>query len=189
MALTESNMLALGTLAPAFSLPDFDGRAHDLKEFGAAKALVVAFICNHCPFVKHVRQGFAQFAREYQAKGVAVVAIASNDLEAFPQDGPEGMRAEASEAGYTFPYLLDRDQQVAKAYHAACTPDFYLFDAAHRLVYRGQFDASRPKNDQPVTGADLRAACDAVLAGTAVAAEQKPSIGCNIKWRAGNEPA
>lgn len=189
MALTESNMLALGTLAPAFSLPDFDGRAHDLKEFGAAKALVVAFICNHCPFVKHVRQGFAQFAREYQAKGVAVVAIASNDLEAFPQDGPEGMRAEASEAGYTFPYLLDRDQQVAKAYHAACTPDFYLFDAAHRLVYRGQFDASRPKNDQPVTGADLRAACDAVLAGTAVAAEQKPSIGCNIKWRAGNEPS
>jgi peroxiredoxin len=183
MALTESSMLALGVKAPAFSLPDFAGQLHDLAEFQQSPALVVAFICNHCPYVKHVRLGFAQFAREYQARGVAVVGIMSNDLGSHPQDGPEGMRAEATEAGYTFPYLLDRTQDVARTFRAACTPDFYLFDKARQLVYRGQFDDSRPGNGKPVTGADLRAACDAVLSGRQAPAEQKPSVGCNIKWR------
>ncbi len=149
---------------------------------------MVAFICNHCPFVKHLRTAFAQFAREYQARGVAVVAINSNDIEAYPQDGPQGMAEEAQSAGYTFPYLLDATQEVAKAYKAACTPDFFLFDGQRRLAYRGQFDASRPGNGVPVTGSDLRAACDAVLSGAPVSAEQKPSIGCNIKWKPGNEP-
>lgn len=188
MAAKQSTMLALGTAAPEFSLPDFNGQQHDLAEFKTAKGLVVAFICSHCPFVKHVRGQFAAFAREYQAKGLAVVAIASNDLEAYPQDGPAGMKDEAQTVGYSFPYLLDATQAVAQAYHAACTPDFFLFDAKQRLVYRGQFDASRPTNGVPVTGKDLRAACDALLAGTSVAAEQLPSIGCNIKWKRGNEP-
>lgn len=189
MAAKESTMLALGTAAPDFKLPDFNGKQHSLADFKSAKGLVVAFICSHCPFVKHVRDEFARFAREYQAKGLAVVAIASNDLEAYPQDGPDGMREEAQLVGYSFPYLLDETQAVAKVYQAACTPDFYLFDAQQKLFYRGQFDASRPKNNIPVTGADLRAAAAALLTNQAPLAEQLPSIGCNIKWKMGNEPA
>jgi len=181
-------MLELGTPAPGFSLPDFDGRVHTLADFDGVPALLVAFICSHCPFVKHLRSEFAAMAREYRPRGLAVVAINSNDVEAYPQDGPDGMKAEAVECGYVFPYLLDASQAVAKAYRAACTPDFFLFDAGRRLVYRGQFDDSRPGNGRLVTGADLRAAIDATLAGGAPAAEQQPSLGCNIKWRKGNEP-
>jgi peroxiredoxin len=188
MARTPSTMLPLGTPAPAFRLPDFEGRVHALTDFRDQPALLVAFICNHCPFVRHIRAAFAGYAREYRTQGLAVVAINSNDVVAYPQDGPEGMRAEAAEAGYDFPYLLDETQAVAKAYHAACTPDFYLFDAGRRLAYRGQFDDSRPGNGRPVTGADLRAATAAVLAGLAADARQVPSIGCNIKWKAGNAP-
>jgi peroxiredoxin len=189
MAAKESTMLALGTAAPEFSLLDFNGTRHSLAEFNTAKGLVVAFICSHCPFVKHVRAQFAAFARDYQTKGIAVVAITSNDLQVYPQDGPVGMKDEAQTVGYSFPYLLDDTQAVAKAYQAACTPDFFLFDGQQRLAYRGQFDSSRPSNNVSVTGKDLRAACDAVLAGTPVATDQLPSIGCNIKWRPGNEPA
>ena len=188
MARTPSTMLALGTLAPGFSLPDHDGRQHALGDFAASPALLVAFICNHCPFVRHLRVEFAAFAREYQPRGLAVVAINSNDVEAYPQDGPDAMRAEAAELGYVFPYLLDATQAVAKAYRAACTPDFFLFDAGRRLVYRGQFDDSRPGSGRPVTGADLRAAVDATLAGQAPVPDQLPSLGCNIKWRNGNAP-
>ena len=189
MARTPSTMLALGTPAPDFALPDFDGRRHALGDFARAPGLLVVFICEHCPFVRHVRAAFAALAREYQPRGLAVIAINSNDLGAYPQDGPDAMRAEAAQFGYVFPYLLDESQAVAKAYYAACTPDFFLFDATRRLAYRGQFDDSRPGNGRPVTGADLRAAVDAVLAGRAPAAEQFPSLGCNIKWRPGNAPA
>lgn len=188
MARTPSTMLALGTSAPHFDLPDFDGRRHALDDFAASRALLVAFICNHCPFVKHMRAQFATFAREYAGRGLAVVAIVSNDLDVYPQDGPDAMREEARSLGYVFPYLVDADQQTARAYRAACTPDFFLFGADRRLVYRGQFDDSRPGNDRPVTGADLRLAVDAVLAGTPVDADQRPSLGCNIKWKPGNEP-
>jgi peroxiredoxin len=188
MARTPSTMLALGTPAPGFQLPDFDGRMHALEDFRASPALLVAFICNHCPFVKHIRGEFAAFAREYASRGLAVVAINSNDLEVYPQDGPDAMRQEAAELGYGFAYLVDESQVVAKAYRAACTPDFFLFDTQRRLVYRGQFDDSRPGNNKPVTGADLRAAVEATLAGGRPAAEQFPSLGCNIKWRKGNEP-
>jgi len=188
MARTPSTMLALGTSAPHFDLPDFDGRRHALDDFAASRALLVAFICNHCPFVKHMRAQFATFTREYAGRGLAVVAIMSNDLDVYPQDGPDGMREEARSLGYVFPYLVDADQQTARAYRAACTPDFFLFDADRRLVYRGQFDDSRPGSDRPVTGADLRLAVDAVLAGTPVDADQRPSLGCNIKWKPGNEP-
>lgn len=189
MAAKNSTMLALGTSAPDFSLPDFNGNMHRLSDFKSAKGLVVAFICNHCPFVKHIRAEFSKFARDYQSKGIAVVAINSNDVQTYPQDGPLGMKQEAASAGYIFPYLFDESQSVAKAYQAACTPDFYLFDGAQRLVYRGQFDSSRPGNGQSVTGADLRAATDALLKGVVVNQNQLPSIGCNIKWRIGNEPA
>lgn len=188
MAATPSTMLALGTPAPDFRLPDYKGKEVGRDDFGDAKALLVAFICHHCPFVKHVRAEFARFAREYGPRGLGIVAIAPNDIEAYPQDGPEGMEAEAREAGYAFPYLFDGTQSVAKAYRAACTPDFFLFDRDRRLVYRGQFDGSRPGNRVPVTGADLRAACDAVLSGRPVSADQAPSAGCSIKWKAGNEP-
>ena len=188
MARTPSTMLELGTPAPPFSLPDCDGRVHTLAGFAEAPALLVAFICSHCPFVKHLRNEFAAMARQYQPRGLAVVAINSNDVDAYPQDGPDGMRAEAMQSGYVFPYLLDASQAVAKTYRAACTPDFFLFDARRRLVYRGQFDDSRPGNGRPVTGADLRAAIDATLAGRSPTAEQQPSLGCNIKWRKGNEP-
>ncbi len=189
MARTPSTMLDLGTEAPAFTLPDFDGNLHSLGDFGAAPALLVAFICSHCPFVRHIREEFARMVREYQPRGLAVVAINSNDLDAYPQDGPDGMRDEARTVGYSFPYLVDTTQAVAQAYRAACTPDFFLFDAVRRLAYRGRFDASRPATDVPVTGVDLRAAIDEVLAGRPPRIEQRPSLGCNIKWRPGNEPA
>jgi len=189
MAETPSTMLDLGTPLPSFSLPDFNGRTVSSADVKGSKALVVAFICKHCPFVKHIRQEFSRFAREYEAKGLQVVAIASNDITAFPEDGPEGMKQEAAEAGYVFPYLFDEKQQVARAFRAACTPDLFLFDASGRLAYRGQFDGSRPKNDVPVTGADLRAAADAVLAGKTAPEPQRPSMGCNIKWSPGNAPA
>lgn len=188
MAAKESTMLALGTSAPDFSLPDFNGTLHSLNDFKHAKGLVVAFICCHCPFVQHIRHEFARFAREYQAKGLAVIAIAPNDLQAYPQDGPVGMKQEALMLGYSFPYLLDATQSVAMAYQAACTPDIYLFDGAQKLLYRGQFDASRPRNSIPVSGADLRGAADALLSGKPAPAEQRPSIGCSIKWIPGNEP-
>ena len=176
-------MLALGTPLPIFRLPDFDGRVHASDDLVGRKGLVVAFICSYCPFVRHVRSEFARFAREYQARGLGIVAIMSNDIVVFPQDAPAGMKQEAEQVGYSFPYLLDEQQDVAKAFHAACTPDLFLFDGDRKLVYRGQFDASRPGNTVPVTGADLRAAADALLAGRAIDADQKPSIGCNIKWK------
>jgi peroxiredoxin len=182
MAATQSTMLELGTAAPDFRLAGFDGKVIALDDFRDARGLVIAFICNHCPFVKHIRNEFARFAREYQPQGIAVVAINSNDILAYPEDGPEGMAAEARSAGYTFPYLLDETQAVAKAYRAACTPDLFLFDAQRKLVYRGQFDDSRPGRGT-ATGTDLRAACDALIAGTPVPQNQKPSIGCSIKWK------
>ena len=188
MPKTESTMLALGTKAPHFELPDPRGGTVRLDQFAQAPGLVVMFICNHCPFVKHLQEGLAKFGVDYAAKRLAVVAINSNDVGASPADGPEAMAEDARRLGYTFPYLFDATQAVAKAYRAACTPDFFLFDREHRLVYRGQFDPSRPGNSIPVTGEDLRAACDAVLASRPVGSDQKPSIGCNIKWRAGNAP-
>ncbi len=188
MVKTPSTMLPLGTQAPHFSLPDPQGKLVSLGDFVDAPVLLVAFICNHCPFVKHIAEGFAALAKEYQAKGVAVVAINSNDVENYPDDSPAKMAEEIEARGYTFPYLLDETQEVAQAYRAACTPDFYLFDAGRQLVYRGQLDSSRPGNDVPVTGEDLRAALDATLAGQPTADTQRPSIGCNIKWKPGNEP-
>lgn len=181
-------MLPLGTPAPAFRLPDTTGKPVALDDFKAAPALVVIFMCNHCPYVKHIREGLAAFGRDLRSQGVALVTISSNDAANYPEDGPAKMAQEAKAAGYTFPYLFDETQAVAKAYRAACTPDFYLFDKDRKLVYRGQFDDSRPGSMTPVTGKDLRAAVDAVLAGKPVSAAQKPSIGCNIKWKAGNEP-
>lgn len=183
MALTPSTMVELGTTAPDFSLPDTTGKTVSLSDFEGARALLVMFICNHCPYVKHIRSELAKLGTDYQPQGVAVVAINSNDVESYPADSPEKMVVEAREAGYTFPYLFDETQAVAKAYQAACTPDLYLFDAGRRLVYRGQLDGSRPGNGIPVTGEDLRAALDAVLAGKPVSDEQRPSVGCNIKWR------
>ena len=180
-------MLPLGTAAPDFRLPDTNGKTVSLSDF-KGKPLLVMFICNHCPFVKHIRAGLAQLARDYQPRGVAIVGINSNDVENYPDDSPAKMAQEVKAADYTFPYLYDETQAVAKAYRAACTPDFYLFDKEHRLVYRGQLDDSRPSNSVPVTGKDLRAALDAVLAGKPVSPNQRPSIGCNIKWKAGNEP-
>lgn len=188
MVKTASTMLPLGSPAPEFSLPNVDGKTVSLSDFRDAPGLLVVFMCNHCPFVIHLRDALAAFAREYQEKGLAIVGISSNDVAAYPQDGPEAMKVEAESAGYTFPYLYDETQEVAKAYHAACTPDFFLFDKNHALVYRGQFDDSRPQSGIPITGADLRAACDAVLNGQAVPEDQKPSIGCNIKWAPGNAP-
>jgi peroxiredoxin len=190
MAQTPSTMmLLLGAKAPWFELADPSRRAWSLAGFESSPALLVAFICSHCPFVRHVRAGFAALAAEYQKRGVAVVAIASNDVQAYPEDGPEGMAAEAKEVGYTFPYLFDGTQEVAKAYGAACTPDFFLFDRERRLFYRGQMDGSRPGNGVPVTGEDLRKALDAVLDGRPAPEGQRPSLGCNIKWKPGNEPA
>jgi peroxiredoxin len=188
MALTPSTMLPLGTAAPDFKLPDTNGKTVALADFKNAPALLVIFMCNHCPYVKHIRQGLAQLGRDYLAKGAAIVGISSNDVATHPDDRPARMKEEAKSAGYQFPYLYDETQAVAKAYRAACTPDIYLFDRQHKLVYRGQFDDSRPGNGVPVTGRDLRAALDAVLAGKPVPGEQKPSIGCNIKWKTGNAP-
>jgi peroxiredoxin len=188
MVRTPSTMLPLGTHAPDFSLVNIDGRMVSLSDFDGAPALLVMFICNHCPFVKHIADPLAQFAAEYLAKGVAIVGISSNDAASYPADSPEQMVREAEERGYRFPYLFDETQEVAKDYHAACTPDFFLFDGNRNLVYRGQFDDSRPDSGIPVTGKDLRAALDAVLAGKRPSENQRPSIGCNIKWRPGNEP-
>ncbi len=185
---TPSTMIDIGTPLPSFSLPDFDGKTVTDADFAGSKALLVTFICNHCPFVRHIRQDFSRVVKEYQAKGLRVVAIASNDTKEFPEDGPAGMKEEAAEVGYTFPYLFDEKQKVAQAFHAACTPDLFLFDSQRRLAYRGQFDGSRPKNGVPVTGADLRAALEAVVAGKPAPAMQKPSMGCNIKWSPGNAP-
>ena len=188
MAETPSTMLELGTPLPSFRLQDFDGNAVNSDDFAGARGLLVAFWCPHCPYVRHIRAEFARFVRDFQQRGGAVVAINSNDIAAFPDDSPDGMRREARELGYTFPYLFDETQEVAKAFRAACTPDLFLFDGARRLVYRGQFDDSRPKSPVPVTGKDLRAAADALLAGSAVPVEQRPSLGCNIKWKAGAAP-
>ncbi len=188
MAVTPSTMLPIGTRAPDFQLPDTDGKTVSLDDFPKAPAYLVMFICNHCPYVKHVRKGLADLATDYQGKGVAIVGISANDTVSHPDDSPEMMAREKRDAGYVFPYLFDESQETAKAYKAACTPDFYVFDADRKLVYRGQLDSSRPGNDQPVTGHDLRAALDAVLAGTPVAEDQRPSIGCNIKWKPGNAP-
>ena len=189
MVMVPSTMLELGTPAPEFALPDTEGKTVALADLAGSPALLVMFICNHCPFVKHVREELATLTSEYIGRGVAVVGIQSNDVANYPDDGPEKMKEERETFGYRFPYLLDETQEVAKAYRAACTPDFYVFDAQRKLVYRGQMDDSRPKTEIPVTGADLRAALDAALAGKAPAVEQKPSVGCNIKWRPGNEPA
>ena len=189
MARTPSTMRPLGTPAPDFALPDTDGQIVRLGDFKDSPALLVAFICNHCPYVKHIRSAFAALAKEFQAKGAAIVAISSNDALAYPADGPAAMVAEKAEAGYTFPYLYDESQAVALAYQAACTPDFFLYDATRKLAYRGQMDDSRPSNGLPNDGKDLRAALDAVLEGKPASEVQKASIGCNIKWKPGNEPA
>ncbi len=190
MVRTNSTMLALGTQAIDFALSDTVSGRTVQRTDAAGKPLLVMFLCNHCPYVKHIRAALAAVTREYLGKGVAVVGISSNDAVAYPDDGPAAMKAEAAAVGYAFAYCHDADQAVAKAYRAACTPDFFLFDRAHRLVYRGRFDGSRPKTDrpEPVTGADLRAALDAVLDGTAPTTDQKPSLGCNIKWKPGHEP-
>lgn len=191
MSRTPSTMQALGTPAPPFSLSDTVSGGTIATARFAGKPLLIAFICNHCPYVKHISSVLAAMTAEYLAKGVAVIGISSNDATTYPNDGPQAMKAEALAAGYRFPYCYDSDQRVAKAYHAACTPDFFLFDRQHRLTYRGQFDGSRPKEQSPlpVTGADLRAALDAVLTNAAPITGQKPSAGCNIKWKPGNEPA
>lgn len=188
MARRESRMLELGTKAPDFALPDPSGKVVSLADFDGKPALLVAFICNHCPYVKHIADGFAAFAREYGEKGLSVVAISANDAGAYPEDAPPAMAEVARAHGYTFPYLYDESQQVALAYQAICTPDFFLFDADRRLVYRGQFDDSRPKGDAPVTGESLRIAVDALLDGRPVPAEQMPSVGCSIKWKPDNAP-
>jgi len=188
MVKTASTMLPLGTKLPAFTLPNVDGSTFSSSDLTMAKGVLVMFICNHCPFVKHLRTALADFGKEYQARGLAIAAISSNDATAYPADGPEKMVEEATEAGYTFPYLFDESQEVAKLYKAACTPDFFLFDHNLQLVYRGQFDSSRPGNGKPVTGEDLRRAADAALEGLPPLTEQRPSIGCNIKWIPGQEP-
>lgn len=188
MALTPSNMLPLGTSAPEFSLPGTDGSTYTLRDFAAGKLLLVAFICNHCPFVKHIQAELARLGQDCRQQGVAMVAISSNDIDAYPADGMDKMREEAAAAAYVFPYLLDETQQVAKAYDAACTPDFFLFDGVRKLIYRGQFDDSRPGSVIPVSGKDLRAAIAAALRSQPVPAAQKPSMGCNIKWKPGNAP-
>ncbi|VAX36622.1 Alkyl hydroperoxide reductase and/or thiol-specific antioxidant family (AhpC/TSA) protein [hydrothermal vent metagenome] len=188
MVAVNSTMLPLGTEAPGFELPDaVGGGTVSLADFAGAPILVM-FLSNHCPFVKHIRDALAAIGRDFGSRGFGIVGINSNDIEAYPDDSPAMMKVEAAEAGYPFPYLFDESQEVAKAYRAACTPDFFVFDRAHKLVYRGQLDDSRPSNGKPVTGRDLRAAMEAVLAGEAVAGEQMPSIGCNIKWKAGNAP-
>ncbi len=188
MVRTPSTMLPLGTPAPDFELPNVDGRMVSYAAAAGPRGTVVMFICNHCPFVKHVADQLAALGRDYMPQGIGFAAVSSNDVSAHPADSPEQMVAEAEEQGYPFPYLYDETQEVAKAYHAACTPDFYAFDPEGRLVYRGQLDPSRPGSDVPVTGVDLRRALDALLAGSLPVTDQVPSLGCNIKWKAGNEP-
>jgi peroxiredoxin len=188
MAATPSTMLPLGTPLPSFALPDLNGNLVSPAQFKEAPAILIIFLCPHCPFVRHTRMEIGRFARDYQTQGLVTIGINSNDTEDFPQDGAEGMKEEVKVAGYPFPYLIDETQEVAKLFNAACTPDIFLFDASGRLAYRGQLDASRPRNNIPVTGADLRAAADAILAGKAPSPDQRPSVGCNIKWKPGNEP-
>lgn len=188
MARTPSTMLALGSAAPDFRLPDPSGGWVALSDFEAAPGLLVVFMCNHCPFVIHIRDALVALGRDLASQGVAMVAISANDVAGYPDDAPEQMAEDAARFGYTFPYLYDESQEVAKSYRAACTPDFFLFDQDRRLVYRGQLDDSRPGNDVPVTGRDLRAAAAALLAGEPISADQRPSIGCNIKWKPGGAP-
>ena len=188
MVATPSTMLPLGAEMPAFTLPDADGAEWSTDQVVGAPATVVAFLCPHCPYVKHIEARLGEVTAGFMDRSVAVVGIQSNDLDAYPQDGPDGMTAQAEANGFRFPYLLDRTQEVAKAFRAACTPDFYIFGSGGRLAYRGQFDASRPSNGEPVTGADLVAAVDALFDGRPVPGDQVPSMGCNIKWRPGNEP-
>lgn len=188
MAKTESQMLALGTEAPDFTLPDADGRFFSPGRTTKSEGYLIMFICNHCPYVKHLREELARLANDYADRGITIFAINSNDAENYPGDSPEKMKEESSTWGYTFPYLVDTDQTVALAYKAACTPDFFLFDGERKLVYRGQLDDSRPGNGIPVDGGDLRAALDALLAGEPIASEQVPSVGCSIKWKPGNAP-
>lgn len=189
MVMVESTMLPLGTPAPEFTLTDVvTGDTISLDTFAEAPALLVMFICRHCPFVIHVQSELARIGQDYGPQGVGIVAISANSVKTHPQDGPDNLKAQAETFGFTFPYCFDATQEVAKQYTAACTPDFFVFDGNQRLVYRGQLDDSRPSNGIPVTGKDLRAALDAVLAGEPVAADQRPSIGCNIKWAPGNEP-
>ena len=189
MAPQRSRMLPLGITAPPFSLRDtVSGHTVSLESFAGTPALLVTFLCNHCPFVKHILDGFVAFAREFGARGVAVAAISSNDVESYPDDSPTEMARIATQKSFTFPYLYDESQEVAKSYQAVCTPEFFLFDRERKLAYRGQFDASGPGNKLPVNGADLRAACEALLSGAQVPSKQLPSIGCSIKWKAGEEP-
>lgn len=185
---TESTMMPLGTKVSHFELNTYDGNVVSLDEFEGSKALLVVFLANHCPYARHIEGSLGSLVAEYQDKGVAAVGVSSNDVEQAPEDGPDGMREQAERAGFTFPYLYDEDQSVARAFGAACTPDIFLFDENQELVYRGQMDSSRPKNTDPVTGEDLRRALDAVLAGEPPVAEQRPSIGCGIDWKPGNEP-
>ncbi len=189
MVKTASTMLPLGTLAPGFRLPNVDGSIVSIEDVADGKALVVVFMCNHCPFVKHVAAELVRLSRDYASKGVKLVGISSNDVSTYPDDSPEAMKEEAKVQGYDFPYLYDETQEVAQAYRAACTPDFFVFDAHRKLAYRGQLDDSRPKNGLPVTGENLRNALDLILSGQSAPAEQRPSIGCNIKWHAGKEPS
>ncbi|MDZ8067411.1 MAG: thioredoxin family protein [Nostoc sp. DedQUE08] len=190
MALVTSTMLPLGTKAPDFNLPEVvSGKATSLSTFADKKALLVMFICRHCPFVKHVQQQLVQLGRDYFTSDLAIVAISANDAKNYPDDAPESLQAFATEQGFNFTLCYDESQETAKAYTAACTPDFFVFDEQRQLVYRGQLDDSRPSNGKPVTGADLRAAIEAVLAGKPVTSEQKPSVGCNIKWKPGNQPS
>jgi peroxiredoxin len=189
MVKTASTMLELGTEAPDFVLPNVDGRTVSRDDAAGEKGLLVIFMCNHCPFVVHLRDSLVPFAKEYQAQGLGIVGISSNDVANYPDDGPDRMREDAEKYGYTFPYLYDETQEVAQKYKAACTPDFFLFDKDLKLAYRGQFDDSRPGDGKPITGADLRAACDRVIRGEPVPEDQLPSIGCNIKWKEGRAPA
>lgn len=189
MSLTPSTMMKLGTRAPDFTLSDVQtGRIVSLADFDDAKGLLVLFICAHCPYVKHVEAEFAQLGTDYQNKGLEIVAISANDDENYPDDAPDRLAEQAERLGFIFPYCHDNSQETAKAYRAACTPDLFLFNEDLELVYRGQLDDSRPGNDQPVTGADLRAAIDAMLAGESITQDQYPAVGCNIKWKPGNEP-
>ncbi|HSG32595.1 MAG TPA: thioredoxin family protein [Thermodesulfobacteriota bacterium] len=184
MALTPSNMIPLGTTAPDFTLPDaVSGNDMNLEQLKSDKATVIMFICNHCPYVKHVQKGLVELANDYISKGVSFIAINSNDVDNYPDDSPENMKKDAERFGYPFPYLFDESQQIAKAYDASCTPDFYIFDAELKLVYRGQMDDSRPGNGRPVTGKDIRKALDQILEGQSLSPDQIPSIGCNIKWK------
>ena len=188
MVRTESTMLPLGTSAPDFSLPDTEGNMVTLNDYAGSKALLVIFMCNHCPYVKHVAEQLKLIGDDYGPQGVGIVGVSSNDADKYPDDSPAAMAKEKANRGYSFAYVYDEDQSVAKAYAAACTPDFFLFDADMKLAYRGQLDSSRPKSDTPVTGEDLRAAIDAILAGEKPTADQRSSLGCNIKWKEGNEP-